>query len=334
MKPRRRHCWREREGRARGPLAWGRGSGLPGQEESARPAGCSRGGSQARAQVSGETERGQEAPGRAHPDEARRGPPRAGLRAPRRCRLAPDIPFLPPECADKLPRAPGSEPGGSSRPPAVGGAAGRGRGVGGARGGGTFKLASSAPGSSAWLLERASLRRRPLQECGARHAAPPLGTAPAAVAAAAAAADPCRPRPPGPPGLAEAGGSGPRGQSRAPPCSGRPHRRALFRGQPARRGPRRRYRAGIGTPAWEGRERAPGRDSRQEGGGEGREGGMGGRESGASNRRSPVQPPSVPSVPARARLRCRRKNPLPDESCEETGPDKGREMPKVTHSQD
>lgn len=43
MKPRRRQRWQEREGRPQGPLGWGGGSALPGQEESAGRAGCSRG---------------------------------------------------------------------------------------------------------------------------------------------------------------------------------------------------------------------------------------------------------------------------------------------------
>lgn len=77
------------------------------------------------------------------------------------------------------------------------------------------------------------------------HAAPPPGTAPAALAAAAAAAAvPRSPRCPGsagPSGLPEAGDPWPGGQPGAPPRSGRPHRRALFGSWPARRGPRRRY---------------------------------------------------------------------------------------------
>lgn len=70
------------------------------------------------------------------------------------------------------------------------------------------------------------------------HAAPPPGTAPAALAAAAAAAPGCprRPRPPGPPGLPEAGDPRPGGQPRAPPRSGSPRRCALFGGRPARQG--------------------------------------------------------------------------------------------------
>lgn len=190
--------------------------------------------------------RGGARPGGARPCPPRRDP--AGASARRTSGTAP-----PPACPRHSVSAAGmrgQDPAGPGRgarrlhPRSSGGrGAGAGPRVGGARGGGTFKLAASARGPGSWLLERANLRRRHLQKRGARHAAPPLGTAPAALAAAAAAAaDPRRPRPPGPPGFAEAGHAGPRGQSRAPPCL-----------RPARRGPRRRYAGGVGPP--------PGRDA-------------------------------------------------------------------------
>lgn len=75
------------------------------------------------------------------------------------------------------------------------------------------------------------------------HAAPPPGTAPAALAAAAAAV-PCSPhcpQSPGPPGLPEAGDPWPRGEPRAAPGSCSPRRCALFGGRPVWRDPRCRY---------------------------------------------------------------------------------------------
>lgn len=125
MKPRRRHRWREREDRARGPLGRGRGSGLLGQQESAGRAGWAGG----FAGLSVSFGRGGARPGGARPCPCRRGP--AGASAGRTSGTAPppaapDIPFLPPECADRIPRVPGAEPCDSTRALAVGGAEGRG----------------------------------------------------------------------------------------------------------------------------------------------------------------------------------------------------------------
>ncbi|XP_034513196.1 matrilin-3 [Ailuropoda melanoleuca] len=76
MKPRHGQRWQEREGRPQGPLGWGGGSGLPGQEESAGRAGCGRG-----VLRPGHTVRERRSAARRRPAEPTQTSPGGGLRS-------------------------------------------------------------------------------------------------------------------------------------------------------------------------------------------------------------------------------------------------------------
>lgn len=296
MKPRRRHRWREREDRARGPPRLGPGVRPAGAAGERRAGGLGRG----LAGLSASPRRGGARPGGARPCPPRRDP--AGASARRTSGTAP-----PPACPRHSVSAAGmrgQDPAGPGRgarrlhPRSCGGrGAGRGHGWAGRGAAGPLNW---PPRRGAQALGCWSERTFDDDTCRSAEPAMPRHLSglllllwPLLLLL------PPTPAAPGPlarPGLRRLGTRGPGGSPGRRPVSAVPTR-APYSGAGQPGGARGAGTRGSGTPAWEGRERAPGRDSRQEGGGEDRAVGTGGRGSGASNR-SPVQPPGVPCVPA------------------------------------